>query len=87
MNCKEDIFGLLMINFTIEVLRQDFFQWRKHDMSNWFNEKDSKKKVNLEPLISAYKDAGPFNNLIKDIKGIHLYPHSFRYLHKVSVTM
>ena len=65
---KEDTFGLLMLNFTVEVLRQDFFQWRKHDMSNWIKEKDSGQKKKLVPLINAFKEKEAFSNLITDIK-------------------
>ena len=67
-NYKEDTFGLLMLNFTVEVLRQDFFQWRKHDMSNWIKEKDSGQKEKLVPLIDAFKKKEAFSNLIHDIK-------------------
>ena len=67
-NYKEDTFGLLMLNFTVEVLRQDFFQWRKHDMSNWIKEKDSEQKEKLVPLINAFKKKERFSDLITDIK-------------------
>ena len=58
----ENVFDILLIKFTIEVLKRDFFQWRKHDMMQ-------KKDESREPLITAYlKNPEAYKQLLEDIK-------------------